>query len=396
MPIQAVAIGDALHHENDRGGQDGFRTASFSPALRLRPPELLEETKGEESLVPYGSVGAQNRSSPSSAAPDLDSPLSERVTLRDIAPVSTRFASIPSEIRTTIRSWQRIVSQVFGPEVRWQMGGSLAAGHFWGPKDRALSSNPTCPKEFDRIIEVDGRFVLPRGVHPHDPEVVKMFAEIIGDGQPREPEFAARWGRDILVQRIYTYRPVADRLGLEFEVCLVEHDFLEVAGYWNRIFTKKEIDWQAEIRASLRAWQAEKPVVSAEKGVECDEARWRIVAGHAMHALITSGRLKFENPEHERVVTNQVIRAFRGKVPEVLQPLIDQWLRGVGGQASSDSDKVVHGLTRPHSVPAAAAREYIEVFHERLLIAPPPPLWVEYAAMVQRELAERALTAARQ
>lgn len=287
------------------------------------------------------------------------------------------FDNPVSVMRCIVSRWMEQLKGSGFSDTRWVLGGSVACGNFWGPKEALQSSNPDKPTRFRHVVECDGRFLLPEGLHPHDPKVIAFFEQIL-NGRARGPEICRRWNREEPVTRIYTYAPLGGELGLEFEISLVRNTFLEVAQYWKSVFSPEEIETQRVIRACIGDWGLGKDTMRSEKNVQCLEARWRVVAGYALNELLICNKIDFG--EDHKWIESDIRRRFGGEPPIALKPIIEQWLLG---HEKFD----VEGLFRPKSLPCENAKAYLDVFWPELLDKKvSPPLWVTAAIAVHREL----------
>lgn len=284
-------------------------------------------------------------------------------------------------IRTQILSWDRALKDAPFEIVRRELAGSLATGTFWGPKDAKLAESEFCPPHIERIIECDLHYFLGTDVDPHAEEVVSYFEKAFGARRFSEGEFVSGWGLKAPLQRLFLYADIGNNTAVEFEIALAQWDKVpEISNYWKRVFTDKEITWQSELRAALRAWRVEPEVMWDEKTHECDECRWRMVSAYALKTLLAEGQLKMRDPEEQRSLERAIGASFRGAPNPLVEQRVQEWLRGARGKG---------GLDRPPGIMSTKARVYMEAFCPEKLKSPVAPFWVDIAATVQEDIRAR-------
>ena len=324
-------------------------------------------------------------------APEFRSIATDSMSLLGLNPEASRVPY--AEIRQAYRLWQ-LKAETMGYEVGMALGGSLGSQLYWGPKPRSYSSNPNCPKEFDQIVECDGRILLHsrngNSVSPHDERAVQDFTEILKADHRMRPEMVNRWNRDTEVTRLYTYKDLGNGVGLEFEMCLVPSHFVDPASYWRFSFTEEERQQQAFFRASMRSLGAAKKEISSEKDPENTECRWRVLSAFALKHLINNGQLDLFIRSLPAGYIDQVSKELRGPFsappPKLLRPLINSWLDGENPHNGRFHPEC--GIIRPTAaeLPSAPVRERIGSMFPETVKAVPAPKFVGLADIVHRSL----------
>jgi hypothetical protein len=180
-------------------------------------------------------------------------------------------------------------------------GGSFACNHVAGAKP---SRNPEQEEDGRCFLEVDHRYNLwDMNVNPQGKDLQRVIEEVTGLKFVKN-YFKKRWNIPIPHSVFYGYFNVPGMEGLgelELELC-VWHDELvvDIAQYWQDIFSRDEIDWQRWCRAILRKAGLKYEIVRELKEWQCAVSRWRILAAfaqgrlaHKMHKIIRPFLLKW-------------------------------------------------------------------------------------------------------
>ena len=251
------------------------------------------------------------------------------------------------------------------------LAGALTTGLYIGPKPKRLSLNFECP--FDRVVEADIRIILLEDKSPHDRSVISAISSVIQpDFEPKKGRFPD-WHRIIPVTLFYKYDKFSIRDGLEWEFSLNQKPYVDVAIYWQKLFSQEEVAHQREIRKALYSLT---PIsyddeYTPAKRIQTFEARWRLVANYAMAQLQITGR-----------APNNLLLPLRGVPEEPVLTLTQKWLAGESGYRTMERPEVV--------VPDVLKQRLQETLGKRklnhLLIPPPQPEWVQVADAMQKDL----------
>lgn len=307
--------------------------------------------------------------------------LPKRVPLADVKVERSGLTDARHFIRNQLKAWDRALHgspfQISGRE----LGGSLATGTFWGPKDARLAESSFCPPHINRIIECDLHYYLAPGLNPHSEAIIQYFEETLRAQRVPEAEFVTNWGIRLPIQRLFLYSEINPQTAIEFEVTLTEADKIpEISNFWRRVFTPQEITWQSELRAALRAWSVESDTMWQEKTHQCVECEWRIVSGYALKQLLAEERLRMREAADQTALVRAINSSFKGEAHPLISERVQEWLHGQGGKG---------GLHRPQDLMSPGARNYVEVFFPEKLNAAVSPFWVEVADSIQREIQSR-------
>lgn len=279
----------------------------------------------------------------------------------NLSPQRTFCASLEPRrfVDPLIDEWRQKLQACGYQDCEWGTGGSLATGLYHGPKKSLFSLNPACP--YDEIIEWDGRLFLPDTYHPHDPALITDLQRILG-AENFDAEEVKVWNNHLVpITRLYAYSPLVGSTGMEIELTVLPASrWVEIADYWQRVFNSEEIEWQRDLRATLRQLGVAKGEIDGLKFSQCDECRWRIVSRYAMAAL-GDGRAEF--PEEP---------------PRFVNSLVARWLNG-------ETAIIGQGLDRhPSPIPQNLV-PILQEYAPDLLVAPPADPWVERAVRLQAE-----------
>lgn len=279
----------------------------------------------------------------------------------------------------------------YAEDIRVLLIGSMGTGHFTGPKPREHSLNPKCP--FDAVVEGDLRIILPEYVDPHDPEAIDLVKDCLSEFgvlQKIETAQITRWDVEMHQTYFYQYDELSPdgSVGYEWEVCLNNEPYFEIADTWQDVFTPDEIEQQVVIRELLR--HLEVPLsteFNPTKKLHCSECRWRIVASYALDRLANEAGL---------VLPQDILDSlpYKGEAPRSVGWLVDMWLQGESGYSSVD---------RPTLTVVPACRNRIEEIADQsqaqdpelseylmTLVEPTQgPRWVRMANRIQKILKDK-------
>lgn len=238
---------------------------------------------------------------------------------------------ILDELSIMARSWGREFQELGWDDFAWCLGGAMKCGHFMGPKP---SRNPDLGEE-QSVVEVDYRLMLPDHIDPLSPEVKEQITRVTGFAWKKDYD-ERRWHPDKESPQsiFYGYVPMASNDGRLVEVELSvqrNSQWVEVSNYWQEVFSPEEIKWQAFCRDYLRQeghsyTESVKPL----KKWQCDEARWRILAGFA------SGRFSEQPPKMiedlvqnwtGRKIPDEVVAALPLSAELKIQPAAPHWVQ---------------------------------------------------------------------
>ena len=279
----------------------------------------------------------------------------------------------------------------YADDIKVLLIGSMETGHFTGPKPKEHSLNPNCP--YDAVVEGDLRVIVPEHVDPHDQEAIDLVTDCLtefGTLQKVETAKISRWDTDMHQTYFYQYDDISGdaSVGYEWEVCLNNEPYYEIADAWLEVFSKEEVEQQVVIRELLR--HLEVPLsteFNPTKKIHCSECRWRIVASYALGQLTEEMGLVLPDS-----ITKKL--PFTGEPPKSIAWLVDMWLQGESGYSSVD---------RPTLTVVPAARTRIEEIADSVaqydpelssylygLLEPTQgPRWVRMANKIQRILKDR-------
>ena len=220
-------------------------------------------------------------------------------------------------------------------------------------------------------MECDMRIVLPLHIDIYAPEVIKKFegacdAEkkwtVMGDVE--------RFGRKIPSVRMYSYEEILPDLALEYEVCINNRPYYEIAKVWKQVFTPDEIAHQTEIRGAARNvmhvdYQTD---YLAIKKQQCTECRYRLIANYWIQDHYP--KLLARGQEHLGFIPIKESR------PEFINDLVEQWGRGKNRWAEM--------MQHPAPLSDRLQSRYRAHGLQYLMDAPEPPLWLTLAESLRR------------
>jgi hypothetical protein len=279
----------------------------------------------------------------------------------------------------------------YAQDIRVILSGSMMTGHFTGPKPKCHSMNPAAPH--DRVIESDLRIIFPEHVDPHNGQALELVIAALKTFGPVAEESLQlkirRWEREIQMTLFFQYETIEDTepVVFEWEICLNQEPYFEIADFWQAIFSAEEISKQVRLREVLRAVRA--PLASEfnpTKMLHCQECRWRILASYALDLLARESMVKIPHSILEQL-------PLRGDAPPAIKWLVPLWLAG-------ETQLVV--TNRPTRTLAEAAETRlmslatsyeqqapdVAAFLRESVDLGPAPSWTEFALRVQKVLQE--------
>jgi|GEM_PF-4229200 len=248
--------------------------------------------------------------------------------------------------------------------------GAFGTGLFRGAKPREHSLNDEVPANFHQVVEGDVRIVFPTKFHPWDRAVIKAVEDVTGCVF-KQSKSVTRWNREIPTSYLYGYEDLGNKTGFEWEICINQAPYLEIADKWQLVFTPEEVAWQADLREFLRGLKVDYSTeFSTLKEIQVADCRYRIVACTAMH-------LCYEQlPKAERLMLTD-LPALPPDVSEFLKSLVGLWLKGHSGLV---------GLDRPSPIASEVSVERLQEQAPRLLNRPTNPSWLKTAMAIQRRI----------
>lgn len=280
----------------------------------------------------------------------------------------------------------------YAKEIRVILSGSMRSGHFTGPKPRCHSMNPAAPH--DRVIESDVRIIFPEHVNPHGDQPIRLVIAALKTFGPVAEESLKlqirRWERDIQMTLFFQYEVIenySEPVVFEWEICLNQEPYFEIAGFWQAVFSEEEVQRQVRLREVLRAVEA--PLLAEfnpTKALHCHECRWRILASYALDTLARESLVEIPQSILEQL-------PIRGEAPPAIKWLVQLWLAG---------DTQLSATTRPARTLVEAAEVRLTVladgyeehapqvaaFIRESMDLGPTPSWIEFALRVQKVLQE--------
>lgn len=254
------------------------------------------------------------------------------------------------------------------------LNGALKTGLYTGPKSKKLSLNQNCP--YDYVIEADLRLVLPEDKDPHDPRVLSYISEVFEPQSPPVITHTYHWNRtDIPTSRFYNYQCIDANLGFEWELAVCRQPYVDIALFWQDLFSPEEIEWQKGLRATVyRLPNSLDEEYTSFKNKQNTEARWRLVALKSLEDLAHRGKL-IDDLSLPKTIP----------IGEPVITMVQKWLAGETGYRTME--RPLEFLTPRIK---EELRKYFPDINVQSLGSPPPePFWVTYASDIQQSLKAR-------
>ena len=276
----------------------------------------------------------------------------------DLRQARQRTLAKLDELRSALRP-------LLGPHFELYVVGALRTGLYVGPKPAARSPNAACP--FPRVIEVDLRLVL-HGAHPHDDAILSAIQTRLGIPAARKTNTVHWHLQDVPMAVFYWYETITHDLAFEWELCVNASPFVDIAVYWEHLFTPDEQAYLKRNRAALANEDLPLGAYIQFKRRQMAEGRWRLVASYALHRASRVGPLNCT-----------AATPITGLAPPPVDDLVAQWFRG---------DRTQPTLERPGLMPSAAIRHMLSKRDglQRLGPLPREPDWVTVATQHQQEI----------
>jgi hypothetical protein len=271
------------------------------------------------------------------------------------------------------------------------LNGSMATGHFTGLKPREHSLNPYCPTQYTSVLEADLRILLEVGKNPHDPTICEIIREAIQKNGPIQSENLKtidRWGRPIKMSYFYQYETLANGSdGLEWEICVNNHPYFEIAHVWQQVFTPDELAAQVKQREALRSMVVSRKLeFEPAKQLHCADCLWRAVAIFAIQDLVGASKIILDN-----IPTDFFPNLPSSQRNTIIDELSKIWMAGEGKEF----------MYKPLSqLPDISQKKIdLEIANTELALGPAiadglrnqlsaiPPRWTNVASEIQKLLA---------
>ena len=293
------------------------------------------------------------------------------------------------KVQEQIAAWTQALEEAGLTDFRIVANGSIACGHFSGAKPQTHSLNPKIPDHIDEVIEGDLRLILSNDQNPHDPRILEMVERITGSEIDQDPDASeggakeiSRWGHTIPIAYFYKYEDLGGGVAWEWELCINKEPYVEIASYWGDAFTPEEVNWQTELRDTLRAAGVDyRQDFLPMKNLQTSECRWRMIAAYALAHFLEHGEGSMADMYRSYQI--DLPEAFKQEPHEMLKPMIHAFLAG-------DTDSFT-SLMRPESQVSRGVDANLEKIGEEELAQNMPiaPEWVRFAESLQHHVADK-------
>ena len=247
--------------------------------------------------------------------------------------------------------------------------GSLQTGLYYGPKSSSFSSSPNCP--YAKVVEADIRLVIPENIHPHDETLLTKMADICG-AESTVKRHTVHWDRtDVEGSSLYWYDALESDTAFEWEFCINRRPYVEIAPYWEQLFTPDEVEWQRNLRQLVTTIELPSEIYTPFKWKQTTEARWRLVASHALTQI--------DRTEKSGISDGIPVKSV--PLPPV-DRLVTLWLEGASGYRTMERPENFI----PDEVLTRLKTKYDDAIIAPFLSPPAEPEWVSKATRIQNQL----------
>lgn len=184
-----------------------------------------------------------------------------------------------------LAGWEQQLRAAGVPLSRAVLCGSLQTGLLQGAKSAWYSANPDPPPR-PRVIEVDVRFILHKGVDLTHPALLDVIARTTGTRLARCTT-TIRWERPVPMATLYSHEILDALSAVEWEVCVNTEPYFESTPYWRDVFAPAEIIDQRRLRASSLRSRVPRSHYEAVKAAHGAEFRWRVASGLAWRTAVS-------------------------------------------------------------------------------------------------------------